>query len=376
MYLRSAGHRLLIEKPVPGLLPEQVARFNEKSLRARSTRQFDPRLAQGALVESAPRKILAIDVGGDKLIAALYRIRDGALDQECADVVRRGEDGGRGYVDFLVKLADNARRNLYPVGISFAGLVEGTRLVEAPNLPAEFCDLLDCHDRDLAKLFPSVEVVNDAEAGIMAASVEAIKCHPKTQHVIYVINGSGLGGAVLTNSSIFACEPGHIEADRRLNPFQTRQPCGVLGETYVCLERIAASRAGIEDIWLQRRREPNSGRDIAQSYMSGDRLALDLYDNSARVTAHVVWGLTRAFGLPLDQTAVVAHGGTFHVPGYDERLCSILDRSGFSPLHALFPRDFSANPCLDGAAIAAVLKAAEVTPTVPTRLSPPRRPIV
>src|SRR5215470_8182455 len=119
---RSDGRRL-IEKPVPRLLPQQLARFTKELLRARSTGGFDPHLAQGALVTGATREVLAIDIGGDKLIAALYRIRDGQLEQVKTTVVRRREDGEHGYVRLLVKLADDARRNMHPVGISFAGLI-------------------------------------------------------------------------------------------------------------------------------------------------------------------------------------------------------------------------------------------------------------
>jgi predicted NBD/HSP70 family sugar kinase len=343
---------LLTKRPTPDLIPEQIARFTRESLRARATRRFDPHLTQNVLVAGATSDILAIDIGGDKLITASYRIRDGELKPNEPVVLQN--EGGRGYVEYLEELASHARRNKLPVGISLAGPTEGTKLVAAPNLPALFDDLLDRYDRDLANLFPSIALANDAEAGIMAASVEAIKRHPATRHVIYVSNGSGLGGAVLAGSTIFACEPGHIEADVQLNPFKRSKQCGLLGSTHVCLEGIAASKAGIEDTWLQKRGEPCSGRQIAR-YLSSDRLALDLYDNSALVTAHAVFGLARAFALRVGQTSVVAHGGIFQVPGYGKRLCSILTRGGFSPLDALFTKDFSINACLDGAAIAAVL---------------------
>jgi predicted NBD/HSP70 family sugar kinase len=351
---RSDGHSLLIRESVPELIPEQVARFTVESLRARPIRQFDPHLAQDALVAGAASEVLAIDIGGDKLIAAFYQLRTGELEQASDTVIRRNE-GGHGYVELLVELADDVRRNKLRVGISFAGLTEGTKVVAAPNLPASFWDLLDRHDRDFADLFPSVAVANDAEAGLMAASVEAIKRDRATRHIIYVINGSGLGGAVLTDRTIFACEPGHIEADPQLNPFKMSKPCGLLGATHVCLEGIAASKAGIENTWRQLRGEPSSGRQIASKYLSGNQLARALYGNSARVTAHVVSGLASAFQLRFDQTSLVAHGGIFQVPDYGERLCSILERGGFSSLGTLFTRDFSANACLDGAAIAAVL---------------------
>jgi predicted NBD/HSP70 family sugar kinase len=140
-------------------------------------------------------------------------------------------------------------------------------------------------------------LVNDAEAGLIAASLEAIKREPQTRNVIYVINGSGLGGAVLKDTTVFTSEPGHIRVEPELNRFSQRKPCGVLGATYTCLEAVAASKAGIEDIWLQRHDEYRSGREIAAMFLSSNQLMLDLYDNSALVTAHVVKGLAKAFQL-------------------------------------------------------------------------------
>jgi predicted NBD/HSP70 family sugar kinase len=353
--VRSHASRtdLLTRRSVPTLTPEQVERFTYHSLRARSTRRFDPRQALRKLRESREKCVIAIDVGGDKLISALYRTRDGILEQVTAPVVRQG-DGGSGYVDVLKEMADRARRENFSVGISFAGLTNGARLVAAPNLPVLFADLRDRYNGDFANLFLSVEVANDAEAGIMAASLETMRCFPTTRHVIYVINGSGLGGAVLKDGEIFASEPGHIMIERKLNRFQQGKVCGMLDADYVCLEMVAASKAGIEDLWLQHQGEQRSGKEIADTYLSGDQLALDLYDNSALVTAHVVTGLAKAFDLPLDRTSVVGHGGIFQVPGYGERVRSILEKAFARSPSLLFTKDFSANACLDGAAIIAV----------------------
>jgi len=356
MELRSDSDGFLITGKVPVLIPEQVKQFTQTALGARTTRELDPHLTHNALVRGTASGILAIDIGGDKLISAPYEIREGELGPKQAPVVLQSE-GGRGYVEHLEKLAGDARRDRLRVGISFAGPTEGTRLMGAPNLPALFDDLLDRYDLDLANLFPSVALANDAEAGIMAASIEAIKRDRTTQHIIYIINGSGLGGAVLTRSRIVACEPGHIEANPRLNPFNTTKQCGLLGRTHVCLEGIAASKAGIEDTWLRERGESRSGRQIARLlWNDNDLFARNLYDNSALVTVHAIAGLANAFQIPFDQTYIVAHGGIFEVPSYRERVRLILKEAGISPLGSLFTRDFSANACLDGAAVAAVLK--------------------
>ena len=245
------------------------------------------------------KTVVAVDIGGDKLIALSYDVRDGLLLQLAELVVRRG-DGGSAYLDGLEEVADLARRKMLPVGISFAGPTDGTKLLAGPNLPVFIAELHDRYGGDFARLFPAVAVANDAEAGIMAGALEAAKRYPETRNVIYVINGSGLGGAVLTENMIFAAEPGHIPVEARLNPFGQQKPCGMLGATYVCVEIVAASKAGIEDIWLQQQGQRLSGREIAARYLAGDHMALDLYDNSALVTAHAIKGIAKAFGLPND----------------------------------------------------------------------------
>lgn len=191
----------------------------------------------------------------------------------------------------------------------------------------------------------------------MASAFEAIKRYPETSNLIYVINGSGLGGAVLKENAIFTSEPGHVEVEARLNPFSQGKACGMFGGNHVCVEVVAAGKAGIEDLWLQQKGERLSGRDIAARYLDGDHIAGDLYDNSALVTAHVIKGIAKAFSFPKDfsRTIVVGHGGTFKVPGYGDRLRSILAANLPYVPTMLFTKDFSNNACLDGAAIAALV---------------------
>jgi predicted NBD/HSP70 family sugar kinase len=348
------GHDLLANRRVPDLVPAQVERFTVGALRAKPVRSFDPQATLHRLQAGGEKIVIAVDIGGDKLIALSYDVRDGVLLQLAEVLVRRG-DAGSVYLDGLEEVADLARRKMLSVGISFAGPTDGTRLLAGPNLPVFIAELDDRYGGDFAGLFPAVAVANDAEAGIMAGALEAAKRYPETRNVIYVINGSGLGGAVLTDNMIFAAEPGHIPVETELNPFGQQKPCGMGGATYVCVEVVAASKAGVEDIWLQQQGKRLSGKEIAARYLAGDHMALDLYDNSALVTAHAIKGIAGAFGLPkdFDGTVVVGHGGIFEVPGYRERLCSILGKDlSFVP-RMLFTKDFSTNTCLDGAAIAA-----------------------
>jgi hypothetical protein len=113
--------------------------------------------------------------------------------------------------------------------------------------------------------------------------------------------------------------------------------------------------AGVEDIWFQKTGERLSGREISARYLSGDQMALDLYDTSAIITAHAVKGIAETFRLGDEAagTAVVCHGGIFHVPGYVERLSIILEQGLSYAPQLLFTKDFSANACLAGAAMGA-----------------------
>jgi predicted NBD/HSP70 family sugar kinase len=344
----------LPDMPRPVFAPEQLSGFTIEGVRGKRVRSFDPRSSLGGLRASDGEKAIAVDIGGDKLSASYFAVRDGRVSRT-SDLLACQGDGGAGYLKALTELADLARREAVAVGISFAGPVTGTRLLAGPNLPDFMADFHDAYGGDFARLFPAVQVANDAVAGLMAGALEAVRRHPDVRDVIYLINGSGIGGAVLADRDIYAAEPGHVAVVQRLNPFGQGKSCGLDGESRPCVEVVAASKSGIEDIWRQRTGQRLSGREISARYQAGDELARALYDNSALVAAHVVAGLAAAFELTTrpERLAVVGHGGIFYVPGYADRLIDILGHA-FGRPKFLLTRDFSANTCLEGAAVAAI----------------------
>jgi predicted NBD/HSP70 family sugar kinase len=353
------GSRLRRDETL-ALLPEQLHRFTRSSVRAKHVHSFDAQRSLDCLRDFCGRTVLAIDIGGDKISASYFTVGGGAL-HPSGDVLTKHGDDGAGYLDALRELSDLARSADLPVGISFAGPTNGTRIVAAPNLSLFMREFQDHYNSDFGLLFPKTALANDAEAGIMAGALEAAIRLPSNRNVIYVINGSGLGGAVLAENTIYAAEPGHIDVVERLNHFggfNQLKPCGLDGASHVCLEAVGASKAGIEDIWHQITGDHRTGRQLAALYRGGNELARVLYDNSALITAHVIVGMAAAFGLLSDaaQPVVVAHGGIFQASGYGDRVREILVRSLPAPPTMLFTKDFSGNTCLEGAAIAAATK--------------------
>ncbi len=355
----ARSEHLLVTNEAPKLLGIQLALFDRNRLRTSPVAQFNPAQRLAQLQSQADKEVLTIDLGGDKARAAVMMQQDGRMEAVpgTAPIQIEGVDG-EGYLKFLVMLAEvAARKNLPFVSISTAGLVQGTRLIESPNLPKFIAGLRDNYGGDLAQLFETdVSVTNDAVAGMIAGAIEVARTAPNIKNIIYLINGGGVGGAVLTDGQIWAAEPGHIPAVSELNPFGQDRPCGVGSAQYVCIERIAASGAGIESIYHRLTGEQLPGEAISQLYQSGDRLAKYLYEYSAWGVTHVVTGTGKAFGLfegPRD-TAVVFHGGCFRVPGYSERVSQMLSKQlGFQPI-TLITHNFSENACLSGAAIAAL----------------------
>jgi predicted NBD/HSP70 family sugar kinase len=337
------------------LVDAQLARFTRASLQAVETRRFDPRAALERLRADDGAEVVAVDIGGDKLVTAGYVVEQGGLVQLAPPVVKRST-AGAGYLELLEEAASSASARGLELGISYAGPIRGSRILAGINVAVFTEEFRARYDENVAKLSPQVNLVNDGEAGVLAAALDAVQQHPGIRHLLYVINGSGLNAAAWRDGTVITCEAGHLPLAPSLNPLGQRKPCGMRGARWVCLENVAASKAGIEDLWFQRRGEALGGREIAAAYLAGDELAVRLYEGSALVTAHVVKGTAQALGILPDweATVVVGHGGTFEVPGYGDRVRAILEQDLARPTRMRFTKDFSANACLDGAAIAAI----------------------
>lgn len=350
---------LLTIRPISELFSEQVNKFTSESLRAKVTGSLNPSLALDVLKKKEGRKVIAVDLGGDKLIAVTLKVRDGLLIQDPGNTVSAQSSSEADYLSILEDIAREASSEGLSVGISVAGPVEGAKSLASPNLMKFSNSFKEKYDSDFAKLFPTLGTVsNDMVACIVAGAIEAKKQFPQADKVLLIGNGSGFGGAILKDGQIIAIEPGHVELISSLNPYAQDKHCGLFGAQFVCTEGVAASKAGVESLWAKNKGARLSGRQINERYMQGDPLAADLYDNSALIVAHAIRGVSNIFQLLKESgdTIIIGHGGIFNVNGYGERVGQILKKDlGFNP-KLLFTKNFSTNACLEGAALATLVK--------------------
>ncbi len=363
------GKDVLLGLDVPELHQAQLDLFTKERLLVKPPITFDPELTKEKMRRRDGDAVFAVDIGGDRLTFAEYAVRHDGL--KILKVKVWQGDQGKGYLQILEKVARDAITDGIDVGISCAGPVSGTKPDFSPNLQT-LREEFNRYDGDFLQLFrKGVALQNDAVAGAMSSVFEAFKRDSKQRNTIYIINGSGLGGAVFKDGYIFAAEPGHIEIVKGLNPERQNATCNMHDDRFTCLESVGASKAGVEDLWFQKTEEMIDkktgkmidGREISRRYQEGDDLALRLYANSALITAHAIYGLGSVFELfdRENPPVVVCHGGTFYVPGYGERVDQILEKALGYKLDILFTKNFERpefvekpNPGLDGAAIAAL----------------------
>lgn len=332
---------------LPAHVPEQVAAYQTGELITQPVCRFDP-AAVAALRDG--RKAIAIDIGGDKIRSARYSVRDGALVREDERVTR--SRGGTGYLGILEALAREAERDDLPAGISSATKMDGSVIARTVNLPVLRDEMQARYGGDYATVFPGRSfVANDTVAGICGAAAVLAQRGVPVDHVGFIICASGMGGSVIADNVATHVEVAHVPLADALNPLGQTTPCGVEGRAYVCVERVAAARAGIEDLWRQRTGEALDGRELGRRFEAGDKLATTLYETSALAVAHAIVGLAARYAFPAGEGVIVLHGGNFEIARYREavqrRLAGI---PGHHP-RLVFSRDLSANTCLDGAAI-------------------------
>ena len=343
---------------LPAFVPEQVAAYRTAELIVQPVCRFEP-AAVSALRDG--RQVLSVDIGGDKIRSARYRIRGGLLTR--VDERETQSRGGAGYLVILEGLAREAEREDLPVGISSATKMDGSVIARTVNLPAFRDEMRARHGGDYARVFPGrCFVANDTVAGICGAATLLAQRGEPAEHVGFIICASGMGGAVIVDGAATHVEVAHVPLAGALNPLGQTTPCGVEGRAYVCVERVAAARAGIEDLWRQRTGEAVDGRELGRRYEAGDELATVLYGISALAVAHAVVGLAERYRFP-DGGVVVLHGGNFEIARYRDAVTRCLSGMPGRQPRLVFSRDHSANVCLDGAAILGLLRPERVQAT-------------
>ncbi len=350
----------LTERPIPALESEQLNYFTPESMHVEESGSFDPAAAAKKLEEKERSFVLGADFGGDKGTSLLFKIVNGKLIPVNGYDDRVQGNDGKGYTASLKRTAHYAEEHDIPMGISWGGPLNGTKLLFHPKAKLFMQEMNEQFDGDLCSISPNIKVViNDGPAGLMSGAVEAYGQF-KAKTVLFIINGGGIGLAVLKDGVMYATEAGHIQGIDALNTYGQTAACGVYESEYVCLERLGANKAGIEAQWEAATGSYMRAKDIEDRYKEGDTFAGDLYDHSALVIAHILQGTALSLDIDLtsSETAIVAHGGAFKFPDYGNRVIQILEKANDGTIQFIMTKDYShqeSNACLDGAALAALV---------------------
>jgi predicted NBD/HSP70 family sugar kinase len=332
------------------IYPGQIAIYQTDHLLSAYVCAFSPQDALEKMQE--PYEVLALDIGGDKLRRAQYTIEHGSLYQTDEQIFSSSK--GKGYLAILENIAKEAAARHMAVGISSATKMEGTIVTRTTNLDVFFAEFLENYGADYAVLFPERSfVANDTITGLCGSSTLLASQGRDIAESLFVISASGLGAAVLKDDQMTHVEIAHVPVIPELNPLGQERHCHIEGKAYVCVERVAAARAGIEDLYFQQTSEKKDGVEISALYEQGNGLATTLYDTSALLVAHATEGLRQRYHFS-DSGVVIFHGGNFEISKYRQEVLRDMSAFSVSAEQIVFSRDLSQNVCLDGAAILAM----------------------
>jgi hypothetical protein len=226
---------------IVSVYPEQIAIYQTDHLLSAYVCAFSPQKAVEKMQE--PSEVLALDIGGDKLRRGQYKIGNGSLYKTDEQVFLSKK--GKGYLAILENIAEEAAAQNMAVGISSATKMEGSIVTRTTNLDVFFAEFLDKYGADYSVLFPERSfVANDTIAGLCGSSTLLSLQGRNIFESVFVISASGLGAAVLKDNQATHVEIAHVPVIPELNPFGQKRHCHIEEKAYVCVERVAAARAG------------------------------------------------------------------------------------------------------------------------------------
>mgnify|MGYP006298540245 CR=1 FL=1 len=263
--------------------------------------------------------VAGIDIGGTTTSVALLNLN--------GQILKTGSFPTRprnGFESVLCRLSDHLTAwlqtmpgtRLRGIGVATAGLVDAETgiLTYAANLPG--WEQSSVVERVQTRFHVPVCLENDANAA--ALGEYAYGAGKRSEQVLMVTLGTGVGGGLILNGSIYrgvnglAGELGH----NCIDPKGPICPCGRRG----CLEAFIGQTALVQRYHvLYRTAFPESvsdrfesTRDISAAADSGDRVALRLYQE---LGDHLALGLSHTLNL-LDLERIVLGGGVANAAPY------------------------------------------------------------
>ncbi len=350
----------LLARPVPKIISGQIDKFARGLMRDEPVMTLDPTSLIKRLEGTQDQEVIGVDIGGDKFFQQKYKVQTARL-QAVGKHTLIKDDAGAGYLGCLEKIAET--REQTPVGISIGIPLLGTKTKPGNKLQSLRNDLKK-YGNDFAQLFDDrFTCLNDGPAGTIGSVLHAeFRNSKKIDNLIFIINGGGIGASVFTKNTIYTTEAGKVPVIDNLLRYEDKRDFSKFNQNKPCIELVAGNKLGIEYHWQQKTNQKLNAIEIEKQFTenkSNGDFALELYDYSAELIAHVAQGLARAFDIDITSpnTVVVGHGGAFKFPGYGDRVKQILKKHNNSDIQMLLAKDFSDNACAEGVAIAAVAEA-------------------
>lgn len=244
---------------------------------------------------SDPKRILAIDLGGTKILAALFVDGHLAGEERMPSLAGESVEATIGQMSLAIERVLQAERlaleQLDAISIAAAGPIDSTRgvITQSPNLPG-------WHNVPLASIIrerykAGIFLINDAKAA--ALGEHRFGAGKGTRHMVMLTVGTGIGGGIIIDGKLYfgalggAGEVGHMVIDVH----GPRCRCGNKG----CLEMLASGTAMARKArWYIDRHERTTlvevagGRTgsitaetIGAAARAGDKLAVRIIEEAA-----------------------------------------------------------------------------------------------
>ncbi|MFC1989105.1 ROK family protein [Chloroflexota bacterium] len=269
---------------------------------------------------SRRQPVLAVDLGGTKIIAALISSNGEMVDRDYSlTLADEGPDSviGRIFsaVDRLCSRSNMSPSQLTAISIAAAGVIDMEKgiITKSPNLPG----WIDIPLRDMVKdkYRVSIFLINDANAA--ALGEHRFGAGKGANNLVLLTLGTGIGGGIIINGDLYfgssggAGEVGHMAID--VNGPQCN--CGHIG----CLEMLVSGKAVAKEAvrrvsrgeksclieMVEGRIENITAREVSLAAQQGDYLSSGVIAKAAEYLGAAMVNLVNIFNSEI----IVVGGG-------------------------------------------------------------------